>query len=56
MQELCQALQVPSLGSYGMTEADLPSVVEKSAAASSMRGNPLELTSEEMLEILERAL
>jgi alcohol dehydrogenase class IV len=56
VQELCEALQVPSLGSYGMTEADLPSVVEKSAAASSMRGNPLELTSEELTEILERAL
>jgi len=56
VQELCQALQVPSLRSYGMTVADLPSVVEKSAAASSMRGNPLELTSEELTEILERAL
>jgi len=56
VQELCQALQVPSLRSYGMTEADLPSAVEKSAAASSMRGNPLELTSEELTEILERAL
>ena len=56
VQELCQALQVPPLGSYGMTKADLPSVVEKSSAASSMRGNPLELTSEEMREILERAL
>ena len=56
VQELCRALQVPPLASYGMTQADLPSVVEKSSAASSMRGNPIELTSEEMREILERAL
>jgi alcohol dehydrogenase class IV len=56
MQELCQALQVAPLGSYGMTKTDLPSVVEKSAAASSMRGNPIELTSEELTKILERAL
>jgi alcohol dehydrogenase class IV len=56
VQELCQALQVPSLASYGMTQADLPSVIEKSSAASSMRGNPIELTPEEMREILERAL
>ena len=55
VRDLCQALEVPSLASYGMTERDLPSVVEKSAAASSMRGNPIELTPEELREILERA-
>jgi alcohol dehydrogenase class IV len=56
VQDLCQALQVPSLASYGMTRADLAVVVEKSAAASSMRGNPIELTSEELGVILEAAL
>jgi alcohol dehydrogenase class IV len=56
VQDLCQALQVPPLASYGMTQEDLTSVVEKSSAASSMRGNPVELTSDEMREILERAL
>jgi alcohol dehydrogenase class IV len=56
VQQLCEALQVPSLASYGMTKADLASVVEKSSAASSMRGNPIELTHDEMREILERAL
>jgi alcohol dehydrogenase class IV len=56
VHELCEVLGVPSLGSYGMTGADLSLVVEKSAAASSMRGNPLDLTSEELRDILERAL
>ena len=56
VQALCQALRVPSLASYGMTEADWPAVIEKSAAASSMRGNPIELTSDELREILERAV
>jgi alcohol dehydrogenase class IV len=55
VQDLCQALRVPSLASYGMTRADWPAVIEKSAAASSMRGNPVELTSDELGEILERA-
>jgi len=55
VQDLCQALRVPSLASYGMTEADWPLAIEKSAAASSMRGNPIELTSGELGEILERA-
>ena len=56
VQELCRALKVPSLRSYGMTETDLPSAVEKSSVASSMRGNPIELTPAELTQILERAL
>jgi alcohol dehydrogenase class IV len=56
VREICQVLQVPPLSSYGMTTADLTSVVEKSAAASSMRPNPIELTAEELRGILERAL
>lgn len=56
VRELCDALQVPALTQYGMTAADIPVVVEKSAKASSMKGNPLALTTEELTEILERAL
>ncbi len=56
VRELCDALQVPALAQYGMTAADIPVVVEKSAKASSMKGNPLVLTTEELTEILERAL
>jgi alcohol dehydrogenase class IV len=55
VHELCQELRVPSLSSYGMRETDWPTVIEKSAAASSMRGNPIELTPSELGEILERA-
>ncbi|NIO71678.1 MAG: iron-containing alcohol dehydrogenase [Anaerolineae bacterium] len=56
VQELCQALQVPSLASYGMTPADLAVVIEKASAASSMQGNPIQLTPDEMREILTQAL
>lgn len=56
VQELCDALHVPALAQYGMTAADIPVVVEKSAKASSMKGNPLALTTEELTEILEQAL
>jgi alcohol dehydrogenase class IV len=55
VEELCQALDIPPLSSYGMSPADLPDLVEKSAAASSMKANPIQLTKEEMLEILQRA-
>lgn len=44
------------LSSYGITQADLPDIVEKAAVASSMQGNPIRLTSDELTEILEAAL
>ncbi len=56
VQGLCHVLQVPSLASYGMTPEDFPGLIEKASAASSMQGNPIELTLEEMREILTRAL
>ena len=56
VQELCQALRVPSLASYGVTPEDFPVLIEKGSVASSMQGNPIKLTSDEMREILARAL
>jgi len=56
VQELCQALQVPSLAAYGMTPEDFPILIEKASVASSMQGNPIKLTPDEMREILTRAL
>lgn len=53
---LCQALQIPPLSACGLTQEDIPRVVERGAAASSMKGNPIPLTPEEMTEILTRAL
>jgi len=56
VQELCQALRIPPLASYGMTPADLSTVVDKSAVASSTKVNPSQLNSDEMGEILTRAM
>jgi alcohol dehydrogenase class IV len=53
--ELCQALAVPGLGRYGLTEADVPRLVARAKAASSMKGNPLVLTDEELTEIAVRS-
>lgn len=55
VQELGQALSVPKLGTYGLTPADFPTVIEKTAAASSTQGNPIQLTPAELHEILNRA-
>jgi alcohol dehydrogenase class IV len=49
VRALCAELNVPPLRGWGITEADLPGVVEKAARASSMQANPLPLTSEELL-------
>ena len=56
VRELCQALAVPSLTSYGVTEQDFPLLIEKASVSSSMKGNPIKLTADEMWEILSRAL
>ena len=56
VQELCQALRVPSLASYGVTPEDFPVLIEKGSVSSSMQGNPIKLTSDEMREILARSL
>jgi alcohol dehydrogenase class IV len=49
-------LCIPMLSDYGVTRADIASIVEKSAQASSMKGNPLVLTTDEMTEILEEVV
>jgi alcohol dehydrogenase class IV len=56
VRDLCAALEVPPLGAYGLGPADVPDQVEHAAASSSMKGNPIALTREELTEILERSI
>jgi len=56
VQELCHALKVPPLASSGVTSAKFPVLIEKASVSSSMQGNPIKLTHDEMREILTRAL
>jgi alcohol dehydrogenase class IV len=56
IERLCQELQVPPLRTYGITAADVSLLVEKAQAASSMKANPIALTSAELTEILDRAI
>jgi alcohol dehydrogenase class IV len=55
LQNLCDELKIPGLKSYGFQPNEIPQIVEKSAQASSMKGNPLKLTQAEMESILARA-
>jgi alcohol dehydrogenase class IV len=56
IRALCATLNVPPLSAHGMTAHDFPLIIEKAVKASSMKGNPIELTAGEMEEILRQAL
>jgi alcohol dehydrogenase class IV len=53
--ELCRELQIPSLGAYGVRDGDWPALIERAMRASSMKGNPVALTPDELREVLVRA-
>jgi alcohol dehydrogenase class IV len=55
LHELCADLNVPALSHYGITPADLPAIVTPAQQASSMQGNPVALTDNELREVLRRA-
>jgi alcohol dehydrogenase class IV len=52
VKELCAELKVQPLSTYGFGHNDAPALIEKASAASSMKGNPIELTTNEMEGIL----
>jgi len=54
--ELVRSLNVPGLRVYGVTEADFPVIIEKALAASSMKGNPVSLSPNDLHDILSQAL
>jgi alcohol dehydrogenase class IV len=56
LQELCRGLEVPTLSTLGLTKDLIPEVVSKAQNASSMKGNPIVLSVEELTGILEQAM
>jgi alcohol dehydrogenase class IV len=54
--ELVEALEIPGLSQYGMSEENFPEAIEKTMKANSFKGNPVPLNAEELREILEKAL
>jgi alcohol dehydrogenase class IV len=56
IRDLERRLGMPPLGSYGLKREHFPTLIENAARSSSMQGNPIKLTSDEMQEILEKAL
>jgi alcohol dehydrogenase class IV len=56
LRELVASLQIPPLRTYGLTQADVPAVVDAAQKASSMKANPIALTPEELGAVLSAAL
>ena len=56
IQQTCGEFAVPSLSEYGVTQEDLPDLVEKAQRTSSMQGNPIELEGGELLTLAQQAL
>ncbi|MBC17980.1 MAG: alcohol dehydrogenase [Desulfovibrio sp.] len=56
VESLCEELSIAGLSKIGIVEQDFEAMAEKAAQASSMKGNPIELTQSELIQILKNAL
>ncbi len=56
LHALCRDVNIPSLGRHGLTEKHIPILAEQAQTSSSMKGNPLVLTTDELQGILQAAL
>ncbi len=55
LEGLGARLKVPGLASFGYGEKDAEEIIPAALRSSSMRGNPVDLTADELLAVLSRA-
>jgi alcohol dehydrogenase class IV len=55
VRQLVRDLHIPRLTHYGVRREHFPELIDKAAAASSMKANPIPLTPQELTTILESA-
>ena len=55
LHNLCSSLQIPSLEKLGLKEHDFQAAIDKARRSSSMKGNPIQLTDDELYKIMEKA-
>jgi alcohol dehydrogenase class IV len=53
---LVAELGIPRLGSYGLKKLHVGELLERASTASSMKGNPIGLTTQELTEVLDAAI
>ena len=56
VRALIADLKIPPLGKYGLTHEHTTELVQRAAKASSMKANPVALTTDELSEVLDKAL
>ena len=56
LEELCTYFEIPALSTFDIHKKDFDDIVEKSKQSSSMKGNPIVLTDDELKNILKQAL
>jgi alcohol dehydrogenase class IV len=56
IRETRRELDIPPLAAYGVREQDVPELIAEAQKASSMKGNPLVLTPDELREVLLRSI
>jgi alcohol dehydrogenase class IV len=56
LTDLVRDLAIPRLSAWGIARADLPEIVGQAAQSSSMKGNPIALTHDELTAALSAAL
>ena len=56
LRALCESLGIQPLRAYGVGERDFPEIIEHARNASSMKGNPVQLTDGDLETIMQLAL
>jgi alcohol dehydrogenase class IV len=54
--KLVKELDIRSLSAYGIQPEHIATLVEKATKASSLKANPIALTTEELAEVLQAAM
>jgi alcohol dehydrogenase class IV len=56
IKNICAEMKIPALKDFGLKESHIPEIVKQAKKSSSTKGNPVELTDEELTQILYEAL
>jgi alcohol dehydrogenase class IV len=56
LRQLTEELEIASLSTYGARHEDIPAIISQARRASSMQGNPIVLTDDELSETLRAAM
>ncbi len=56
VKRLCRKLGIPGLSTLGLTRQDIPGITAAALRASSMKGNPIALTEEELFHVMKKAI